>query len=75
MDILYKNYYIYNHDPFFSRPPLTVLVVYEIHFEKFCSFTQKKDVRNVRYFKSIMAVQSSYKTDKGMTTVGPGSSH
>lgn len=61
---------------YFFQASLKVLVVYETHFEKFKSLTQKKDVRTVRYFKSMMAVYSQYdKTDKEMTIVGTGQSH
>lgn len=61
---------------FFSRALLNILVVHEIHFEKFFSLLKMKEVRNVIYFKSIVTVYSQYdKTDKGMATVGTGPSH
>lgn len=60
---------------FFSRVPLNVLVAYEIYFEEFCSLSQKKGIRNVKYFKSIMAVYSPYDKVKGMTSVDPRPSH
>lgn len=76
MFIYYTGITAYMTTTHFFQASLKVLVVYEIHFEKFYSLPQKKDVRTVRYFKSIMAVCSQYdKTDKGMITGGTGPSH
>lgn len=51
-------------------------MVYETDFEKLCSFPKRKDVGNVRDFKSNMAVYTQYdKRVKGLKTVGTGPSH
>lgn len=76
VDKLHRNYYIYNHDTFFLGYFSMYLWSMNYTLRNSALSSKKKDVNNVRYFKSIMAFYSGYdKTAKGMKTASTGPSH